>query len=358
MNIPPQSVSDKPSNITDKHDFTALDSWSETLQALAAIKGVSDICVNNLGRVRLKGRGAYLSPPLNEKLIGPRGWSELCQVIHPEAPDLAPGENYREDGCSIGYQRLRVSRVRATFGEEFTLRVLPRVAPKPEDLLLPPDLVDRFVQLKSGLVLFAGSTGNGKSTSIASLLVENAKRRPVRVVTIEDPVEFEFQDLPNGSSFTSISVGPHTATFASALKRALRMHADIIMVGEIRDSDEAEVALEASLTGVKVVSTIHGQDVGSAMQRMGDLVAEIGSSGAGALAMALSICVAQQLLYPANQRRAVVPIHEILTWNQSISSKIRGGRYGHLKQDIEVGTNEGMQLFEQSRLKRIAAGML
>jgi len=358
MDILSQSFSVKPSSIADAPNFAEHDSWTKTLKALASLKGVSDICLNNLGRIRIKGRGLYLSPALNPKLLGSNGWRELCQVIHPDSPDLAIDENYRENGCSIGNHRLRVSRVRASFGEEFTLRVLPKIAPKPEDLLLPADLVERFVQLTSGLVLFAGATGNGKSTSIASLLLENAKRRQVRIITIEDPVEFEFQDLPNGSTFTSIAVGPHTCTFASALKRALRMHADIIMVGEIRDSSEAEVALEASLTGAKVVSTIHGTDVGSAMQRMGDLVAEIGSSGAGALAMALSLCVAQKLLYPKNLPRAVVPIHEILTRNDSVSFKIRGARYSHLKQDMEVGANEGMQLFEQSRLKRINDGLL
>jgi twitching motility protein PilT len=137
----------------------------------------------------------------------------------------------------------------------------------------------------------------------------------------------------------------------------MREDPDIIVVGEIRDTKTAEVALNASLTGHKVVSTIHGGNVEEAMQRLGDLAADLGTSGVGTLAQAFKICVAQQLVVPG-ERGKVVPLHEILVRNESVIAKIRSSRCFTLKQDMESGSKEGMQTFAQSYADRLATGLL
>lgn len=339
-------------------DFSEHESWPDSLAAMAATRGVSDIFLTSRGRFRLKLRGNYIEPSLHESLTGAAGWASLCALIHAAAPEMGAGEFAREGGVEIGAFRYRVSRVRHLNGEEFTLRVLPSRVPTPREIHLPERLVDDFTALREGLVLFAGSTGNGKSTSIASLIGENARRKDVRIVTVEDPVEYLQDDRAGGSTFTYREVGAHTESFAMALREAMRMHPDIIVVGEIRDSAAARVALEAAMTGHKVVSTIHGGDVEQAMQRMGDLAADLGTSGVGALAQAFKICVAQRLVSSNGPGSPLVAIHEVLTTNESVRSKIRASAFFKLKQDMEAGSKHGMQTFQQSALSRQANGLL
>ncbi len=338
-------------------DFTAHLSWASALAALAAHPASSDICIASRGRVRLKVRGVYCIPRIHSDLLSHAGWLELCRLIHPECPPLREGEFVREGGCRIGSHRLRVSRVRELGGEEFSLRVLPTRVPTPTSILLPRDLVRRVVDLPDGLVVFAGGTGHGKSTSIAALVGENSRKSAVRVITIEDPIEYLHEDLPNGSTFTFRELGAHAKTFASALRDAMRMRPDIIVVGEIRDAEAAEMALEASLTGHKVITTIHGGNVEQAMQRLADFASDFGSSGVGALAQAFQVCVAQKLV-SSGSATPLVPIHEILTRNPSVVSKIRGDKIFSLGQDMESGEPDGMQTFAQSIDGRRAAGML
>lgn len=329
-------------------DFTQHDTWQSALIAVAATPGIADICISSQGRVRLKVGGKYRIPVLHEALLnGDDAWEALAGLINPSSPLMGGHEFARDGGCTIDDYRFRYSRVSHMYGQEFTLRVLPSVIPTPAEVHLPLNLVKRFVDLPEGLIAFAGSTGNGKSTSIAALISENARRKPIRVVTIEDPVEYLHKDMPNGSTFTYRSVGIHAESFASGMRDALRMNPDILVIGEIRDSREAAVAIEASLTGRKVVTTLHGGNVEDGMQRLGDFAREIGVSGLGGLAKAFKMCVAQKLV-PNNAGTALLPLHEILISTQSVSTKIRDGKFFSLRQDIESGSEDGMQTFEQS----------
>lgn len=337
-------------------DLTALPGWREALEALAALPGISDICLTSAGRARLKIRGVYSVPRLHGNLLGDAGWQELCRLIHPESPPLREGEFVREGGCRLGNVRLRVSRVRTLGGEEFSLRTLPLRVPTPAAVLLPAALVRRVVEIGDGLVVLAGGTGQGKSTSIAALINENARLHPIRVVAIEDPVEYLHEDGANGSSFTYREVGNHTASFAAALRDAMRMRPDVIVVGEIRDPASAEMALEAALTGHKVITTIHGGNVEQAMQRLADFAGDFGPSGVGALAQAFQACIAQRLV--PGHSRTLVPIHEILLRNSSVVAKIRGEKLFSLAQEMEAGESEGMQTFAQSLHERRASGLV
>ncbi len=292
-------------------------------------------------------QGRYRMVVLHESLRTTDSFRLLCEIINPLNPVLQPLE-YSRDGCAtVLHHRLRYCFAKHLLGEEITLRILPARIPLPREINLPPQMVDKFCRLTDGLVCFAGSTGDGKSTSIASLVRESARRVPSRVITIEDPVEYLQEEMTNGSTFTYRTVGLHCASFLSAMESALRQRPDIIVIGEIRDAKTAAVVFQAALSGCKVITTIHGCDVQTGMQRLGDFARDLGTSGLGALAQSFRMCIAQKLEKKIS-RDGVVPLHEILVANGSVLSKIRAGDFFKLNQDMEEGASEGMQPFKRS----------
>ena len=297
-------------------------------------------------------RRRYCSPRMSARLSSPEGFAELNALVSPENPSLGALEFGRQGGFVHGSHRYRVMRVKVLGGEEYTLRVLPAQVPTPSAVLLPEQLVKRFVELEDGLVVFAGATGHGKTTSIAALVGECARKSASRIISIEDPVEYIHPDLPNGSTFSLRGVGEHCKGFTEALEEALRMSPNVIVFGEIRTPEAAEIAIHAALSGHKVICTVHGGSVDMALQRIGDMCADLGNNGTGAFAQAFRIAVAQQLV-PAPSGM-LVPLHEILTYDKSVETKIRNGKYFTLRQDMEGGSTTGMQTFDQSRALHVA----
>jgi twitching motility protein PilT len=137
-----------------------------------------------------------------------------------------------------------------------------------EELNLPPVLLD-FCDMPMGMVLVTGPTGSGKSTTLAALVKYVTHRRPVHVVTIEDPMEFLFTD--GVASISQREVGTDTPTFAEALRNVMRQDPDVIMVGELRDRETVETAMAAAMTGHLVLSTVHTNDAPSAATRLIDM---------------------------------------------------------------------------------------
>jgi flavin-dependent dehydrogenase len=136
----------------------------------------------------------------------------------------------------------------------WVLRLLPNVIPKPEEIKVPPAAMKSFLEAKNGLFLICGPTGSGKSTTIASMVLSRAKRRREHVISFEDPIEFVYpEDLP--SLISQREMGNDEIDFGKALRAALRQAPDVILVGEIRDGETAEIALQAADTGHVVVAT-------------------------------------------------------------------------------------------------------
>lgn len=335
-------------------DFSSHASWLALLPAFADTPGLADVIACSDGRVRIKIGGAYCVPKTHDHIRTASSWSDLCTLVCSSTLPMGQTDFSRDGGCTIGNKRFRYSRVKTHSGEEFTLRPLPLKIPAPNSIHLPPSLVQAFCDLKDGLIAVSGTTGNGKSTTIASLVAENAKRQALRVVTIEDPVEYLHEEAGNGSIFTYRSVGVHTPSFASGVRDALRMNPDVIVLGEVRDSATAAVLVEAALSGHKVVTTIHGGSVEEGMQRLGDFAAEIGPSALSGLAQAFRICVAQRLVPSVGVSGGLVPLHEILVGTSSVCSKIRSGRFFTLRQEIETGRERGMQGFADSSQAKFA----
>lgn len=230
--------------------------------------------------------------------------------------------------------RLRVNAYRSLGRLAAVLRPIKREVPSFEELGLPGELLARWMQRRSGLVLVCGPTGSGKSTTVAACLQWINHHQARHVVTIEDPIEYL---IPSRSSlFSQREVHRDTGDFETALRQALRQNPDVIFFGEIRDAPSALAALRASETGHLVLSTLHGSGVTgvpSAMERLARLVGS-GSSATSLLAQQLVGIMSQQLL-PSSDR-SLVPVLEFFE-NSAITRKwIAEDRFAELRDLIDA----------------------
>ena len=167
-----------------------------------------------------------------------------------------------------GVGRFRVNTFRQRGSVSIAMRFIPFGVPKFEDLGLP-EVVGTLAREERGIILVTGTTGSGKSTTLASMIDLVNRSMPKHIVTIEDPIEFLHED--DRSIINQREVGTDTASYARALKRILRQDPDVILIGEIRDSESARIALSAAETGHLVLSTLHTLDATETINRMIDL---------------------------------------------------------------------------------------
>ncbi|MEZ0386396.1 MAG: ATPase, T2SS/T4P/T4SS family, partial [Verrucomicrobium sp.] len=154
--------------------------------------------------------------------------------------EVKPGT--QDYAVSMGSRRYRVNRLATRGRFRWVLRLLPENIPSLETIYLPPPAIKSFLEAKNGLFLVCGATGSGKSTTIAALVLERAKRRQEHVITFEDPIEYLYpQGLP--SLVSQREIGSDELDFGTSLRAALRQAPDVIVVGEIRDGETAEIAL-------------------------------------------------------------------------------------------------------------------
>jgi len=210
------------------------------------------------------------------------------------------GDMDRDTGfVSRTQTRYRVSLHRTMGRLGAVMRRIKTKVPSLKALGAPEWLLTRWGARGYGLILLTGPTGSGKSTTIASLLQWMNENQVRHIVTIEDPVEYQFTN--NRSYFTQRQVGRDTRTFATGLRSALRQAPDVIFVGEIRDYETALTALQASETGHLVVSTMHSENVGDTMERYLNLFpAEHAKHGTNLLANQLSGVLCQKLVPSAD----------------------------------------------------------
>jgi len=234
-------------------------------------------------------------------------------------------------------------------------RILPREIPQPKDLGFPTDLAWReIVEMNQGLVLVTGITGSGKSTTIASLLRHIGRHRAVRLITLEDPIEYI---MPNERALVSQrQVGLHVGSFAEGLRSGLREDPDIIFVGEMRDRETAGLALTAAETGHLVFSTLHTKDAKGALSRIVDLFPpERFKELCSQLSFSLSWVIGQKLVNRANGRGRR-PAMEILRNTPAMSNLIRNGVWQQIESSIETQAREGMITMEGSLIQLVEKG--
>jgi twitching motility protein PilT len=266
-------------------------------------------------------------------------WNEL---------DLAyelPGE---------GRFRINISRQRRFYN--IVLRVIPPQVRSFEDLNLP-GVVRDIAQLTRGFVLVTGATGQGKSTTLATMIQEVNCTRKAKIVTVEDPIEFVFTH--DKSIITQREVGTDTKSFPEALRAALRQDPDVIMVGEMRDLETVDTSLKAAETGHLVFSTIHTNDVTSTVNRLLSFFpTEEQLQVRARLAENLKAVVSLRLLVNKKESGRV-PAIEVMRTTRSIQECIKDPtRTGELVEFIGRGRSERMQTFDQHLFDLVRANKI
>jgi len=242
--------------------------------------------------------------------------------------------------------RFRVNIFKQRGGFEIVLRIISLDIPTFEKLGLPPVLND-LSSAERGLVLVTGITGSGKTSTLAAIVNYINQNFSKHVLTIEDPIEFLHTDF--NSSISQREIGPDTQDFACALRSALRQDPDVIMVGEIRDSETVDIAIKASETGHLVLSTLHTTDATHTVNRLiGLFPMEEQDLVRMRLAESLRAIISQRLL-PRKDGKGRVLAAEILVNTTTISECIRvREKTGKIREFIEKGHDQyGMQSFDQ-----------
>jgi twitching motility protein PilT len=256
-----------------------------------------------------------------------------------------------------GQYYFRVNVFHDRDGLAAVIRLLPPKIPPVEEIGFPQDMVWKsIVSAKQGFVLLTGVTGCGKSTTIASLLARINELRPVRIVTLEDPIEFIF---PNKRAlFSQREVGQHAVSFASGLRSVLRENPDIIYVGEIRDAETASQALSAAETGHLVFSTLHTRDTVGALTRIVDMFpSDRAKELMVQMSFSMSFVINQKLIPRANGAGRCVAM-EVLRNSPAISNLIRTGNWQQIYGSIETRYKEGMSTLEQSLISLFERGFI
>ncbi len=243
-----------------------------------------------------------------------------------------------DDGTRL---RINCHHERGNLG--LVARVIPTAIPTPADIDLE-ELAEKIAGFREGLVLFTGPTGAGKSTSLAALLGSLMAKRPLSVVTLEDPIEFLF--APTQGLIRQRQFGQDFTSFAEALKRVLRQDPDIVMVGEMRDPETVAAALTLAETGHLILATLHTPNAVQTIDRIIDVFPPHQQPQIRAqLSLSLKAVVAQRLLPKKGGGR--VANREVLFNTPAVGNIIRDGRLQELRSVLQTGTETGMITFEK-----------
>jgi twitching motility protein PilT len=240
---------------------------------------------------------------------------------------------------SFNQVRVRINTFYTTRGLSMAIRLLPETIPDVISLNLHPSL-NQILELDSGLVLVCGSTGSGKSTTIAAILEEINRTRAAHIITIEDPIEYRFK--PKKSFIEQREVGIHVPSFNQGLLDSLRENPDIIFVGELREPDTIRLTLNAAESGHLVFATLHATDAEDAIYRINNCVTgENQDVIRYQFASALSWLIVQQLTF-VKRAGFRVPLLSILKAMPSVQSSIRENKLTQLETIMLTSRNEGM----------------
>jgi twitching motility protein PilT len=251
-----------------------------------------------------------------------------------------------------GMDRFRVNVFFDNHGIGAVLRRIPCKIPSVEELGLPP-VVQSLCHLSKGLVVVTGPTGSGKSTTLAAIIDLINRSRADHIITIEDPIEFVHQS--KRCLVNQREVFKHTRSFANALRAALREDPDIVLVGEMRDLETIEIALETAETGHLVFGTLHTNTAATTVDRIIDkFPADRQNQVRTMLASSLRAVIAQTLCKKIGGGR--LGVYEVLVVNTGIASNIREGKTFMIQSALQTGKNEGMQTFTDELLRAVMEG--
>jgi twitching motility protein PilT len=251
-----------------------------------------------------------------------------------------------------GVGRFRVNVFYGQGEPSIALRHVKARIPTIEELNLP-EVLQTLIDAQRGIVILSGATGSGKSSTLAALIGGINRKYERRIITVEDPIEFTFDD--DRSIITQREVGLDTLTFSDALRQVLRQDPDIVLIGEIRDAETMRIALVASETGHLVFTTLHASSSALAIPRLLDEFPKSErDQSRQALASNLQAIVCQRLIPDVDG--VVIPAAEILFNTPTVKKILLRDQLELLSAAIETGGEDGMQTFDQAIYKLIKEG--
>ncbi len=280
----------------------------------------------------------------------------LVPLCPPHAMDRFQAERNADFALELALPD-KLQRLRANYfmsGQQLgaCFRLIPSRIPDFQWAGFPEGLAQQLTHFRNGLVLIAGVVGSGKTTSLAMLIQLLNQEGGYRIITVEEPVEYIFPKM-SSSLVTQREVGLDVLTFADGLKYALRQDPDVILVGEIRDRQTAQMALSAAETGHLVFSTLHTRDAKGAISRYADLFPQSDQNEVRAqLALSLRAVVSQHLLPNLRPGERRVLAMEILLNNSAIASSVRTGRIEGIDNILLTCRAEGMLTLDEA-VKRL-----
>ena len=317
-------------------------------------KQAADIYFVTGARPNMKHNGVTV--PISKNSFKPGQIKKLAYSLLTE-DQVSEFENNQELNLSFGLAD--VGRFRANIFIQrsevsMVIRYIKGIIPAIDDLGLPPALKN-IVMNKTGLVLVVGSTGSGKSTTLASMINYRNQRETGHILTIEDPIEYVFRH--DKSVISQREVGMDTKNYENALREAMREAPEVIMIGESRDRDTMQSAINFADTGHLCLTTLHAVNSNQALDRMMNMFP---SDMRETLLMDLSLnlkAVISQRLVPSTSGNLVCA-SEVLINTPHISDLIREGNFNEIKEIMEKGDNSGMQTFDQSLFELFEAGKI
>ncbi len=290
-------------------------------------------------------------PPLDDDAL-----AAILQIVGRAAPEKL--EHFRTAGdLDIAYQdedlpRFRVNAYRQRGSTSFAFRVIPKTVPTFEQLNLPPG-VQKLAHEHRGLILVTGATGSGKTTTLAAMIDYMNRMRKQHIITIEDPIEILHPD--HNSIVNQREIGLDTESFGQALRRALRQDPDTILIGELRDAETAQTALQAAESGHLVMSTLHTIDAAETVGRMIEFFPPEKQEVIRAILAGVLRGVVSQRLLPKLDGGRVAAV-EVMVMNARIADLIREGRADEITDAVAEGDFFQMQTFTQALIEHVLSG--
>lgn len=296
---------------------------------------------------------------LHRSASAPLDGTEIEDLVVPVLPAHA-AKQFKEQGIAdasrklAGAGRFRINLHRERGRGAAVIRALPRRVPALASLDLPPG-TEALAKLPRGLVLIGGATGSGKSTTLAAIVDDINRREAKHIITVEDPIEFEHTNQK--SIIQQIEIGIDAPDFPSALRSALRQAPDVLVVGEMRDSETMKIAMAAGETGHLVFSTLHTTDTASTIARIADsFPAERQNTIRQEIAAALTAVFVQTLVPRIAGGR--VPAAELLMVSYGARAHIRRNALQHLHQEITLTRKNGSLSLEECLARLVKTGVI
>ena len=319
--------------------------------------GASDIHLK-VGLPPILRRDGELSPLDEYAILMDKDMDALVEVVGARSPERL--EAFKQTGdLDIAFQdsdlpRFRVNAFRQRGHISFAFRVIPKGIPTFEALGLPPG-VQRLADGHRGLVLVTGATGSGKTTTLAAMIDYINKTRKQHIVTIEDPIEIVHSD--HSCIVNQREVGLDTPDFMGALRRALRQDPDVILIGELRDADTAQTALQAAESGHLVFSTLHTVDAAETIGRMIEFFPEGKQQMVRSVMAGVLRGVVSQRLLPRIDGGRIAAV-EVMVTNTRIADLIRDNQPESITDAIAEGSFFDMQSFSTALIDLVISGQV